>query len=475
MPFLVSCPILFFSHNPNKLLYLVKWSQGIIWSLEESWSHRYCTFLQSCAKLQARKMSVKMDPGKVTKDEKVPVKKKEAVKMIVEMNVKAKETKKKQDEIVKKLKMALNFLEEVNIEDDESLINISKPVEDLLTSLKYFPTNSLTFCKLPTELKTEILSYLCDPGAFLAASVCQEWRNILEDRLRGLESVSLGRCCSARHCQNYACYKPEEMMKASLTHNLDLCLRICHPITQVDSTILVKALTNVSKLEITGDCGCREDDGEHFRNETLSKTQFNNLFQALDNNSKVKTLTLKSVDLSFLDQDQLIGSLLGVQTLTLEQGFYMNHDKMKMLDSRKFIKRLVEDGATSTLTNLTLEYLDYPEEWAKYLARGLAKITNVTLGSPFLLKRGALHHLLMYILSKENIRMKTLNMHNHLDWRLLKPKCLKALFTKFEALSIYGKFSGDQLEVVKALQDVKTTNTRTFNTRGVRICKGVTD
>ena len=63
--------------------------------------------------------------------------------------------------------------------------------------------------------------------------------------------------------------------------------------------------------------------------------------------------------------------------------------------------------------------------------------------------------------------MKTLNMHNHLDWRLLKPKCLKALFTKFEALSIYGKFSGDQIEAVKAIQGVKTTNTRTFNKRGV--------
>jgi len=64
---------------------------------------------------------------------------------------------------------------------EEDLVNIRQPLEDLNASLKYLPIESF-FNSLPEEMRTHILGYLCDGGAFLAASVCQHWKKIVKRR-----------------------------------------------------------------------------------------------------------------------------------------------------------------------------------------------------------------------------------------------------------------------------------------------------
>ena len=68
--------------------------------------------------------------------------------------------KTEQEKVVEKMKKVLNFLEHVQITNQETLVNISKPLDDLLSSLKYLPIEPF-FTNLPIEMKTDILSYLC--------------------------------------------------------------------------------------------------------------------------------------------------------------------------------------------------------------------------------------------------------------------------------------------------------------------------
>merc|ERR550519_2049561 len=81
---------------------------------------------------------------------------------------------KAQENVIKKLSEVLYFLGHVQIKNEESLMNIKIPLEDLLSSLKYLPTEP-SFDTLPTEIKTQILSYLCKAGSFVTATVCHEW------------------------------------------------------------------------------------------------------------------------------------------------------------------------------------------------------------------------------------------------------------------------------------------------------------
>ena len=91
--------------------------------------------------------------------------------------------------VVKKLKEVLHILTHVKIKNEESLGYISKPLDDLLTSLKYLPADP-PFISLPTEIKTDILGYLCNSGTFLASSVCQEWKEILKPQVDKGHSMS---------------------------------------------------------------------------------------------------------------------------------------------------------------------------------------------------------------------------------------------------------------------------------------------
>ena len=49
-------------------------------------------------------------------------------------------TNEEQVKVVKKLEEVLNLLKHVEIKNKESLSYISKPLDDLLSSLKYLPT-----------------------------------------------------------------------------------------------------------------------------------------------------------------------------------------------------------------------------------------------------------------------------------------------------------------------------------------------
>merc|ERR1719186_1956609 len=77
-----------------------------------------------------------------------------------------------QESVIKKLEGALSFLKNVKIKNKESFVNVKKPLNDFLSSLKYLPSEP-SFEMIPTEIKTNILSNLCDTGAFVAASVCR--------------------------------------------------------------------------------------------------------------------------------------------------------------------------------------------------------------------------------------------------------------------------------------------------------------
>ena len=83
-----------------------------------------------------------------------------------------------QERVMGKLEDVLKFFRGNQIKNEESLMIINEQLDTLMSSLKYLPTEP-SFDSLPTEIKTGILSYLCDTSAFVVASVSQEWKQIL--------------------------------------------------------------------------------------------------------------------------------------------------------------------------------------------------------------------------------------------------------------------------------------------------------
>jgi len=79
---------------------------------------------------------------------------------------------------VEKLKETLNILDNINVKNEDSLEYIKEPIDDLMSKLKYLPVEP-SFDILPPEMKTKILGYLSTNEALTAASVCQEWKDIL--------------------------------------------------------------------------------------------------------------------------------------------------------------------------------------------------------------------------------------------------------------------------------------------------------
>ena len=112
--------------------------------------------------------------------------------------------------IIKKLSFVLSFLRGVKIKNDEMFVKITKPLEDILASLKYLPVNS-PFDFLPTEIKKYILDYLCDSGVIIAGNVSSEWKDILNGRLISMRRVKIGKHCSnVFQCEEGKCFMPEE-------------------------------------------------------------------------------------------------------------------------------------------------------------------------------------------------------------------------------------------------------------------------
>ena len=160
-----------------------------------------------------------------------------------------------QVKVVKKLEEVLSILKHVEIKTTESLIFIKKPLDDLLSSLKYLPTDP-PISSLPTEIKSDILGYLCDSGTLIASSVCHEWKQILDPQVNNMTEVKMGKHCSNEYeCEEVKCRSPEGILSALGTLKLDnIKLSICHPLTQVDTHLVTEGLTNVSSVTIIRDC-----------------------------------------------------------------------------------------------------------------------------------------------------------------------------------------------------------------------------
>ena len=87
-------------------------------------------------------------------------------------NVKIAPISNEQNKVIEKLEEVLLFLKSTPIKNDEALIYIKKPLNQLQSNLKYLPTEQ-SFNNFPAEIKRKTLDYLCDSHAFTSASVCQ--------------------------------------------------------------------------------------------------------------------------------------------------------------------------------------------------------------------------------------------------------------------------------------------------------------
>ena len=112
-------------------------------------------------------------------------------------------TMKEQKVAIDNLEAILHFLKSVQIKDDDIIVNIKKPLDNLKSSLKYIPTESF-FETIPTEIKTKILNNLCDSNAFIAAAVCLDWKQILGSRFTE-RKVTIGESCCDSQCRDNMC------------------------------------------------------------------------------------------------------------------------------------------------------------------------------------------------------------------------------------------------------------------------------
>jgi len=376
--------------------------------------------------------------------------------------------KTEQEKIVEQMKKVTNFLEHVPIMNEESLKIISKPWIGLLSSLKYLPIQSF-FTNLPVEIKTGILSYLCDSGAFIAASVCQEWRDLLvKERLNKFKKVTIGKCCSNKYsCHNRKCFKPKEMLEASITLKLNIPMVICYPVTNVDSKLLAEGLMSVSDFTIT-------DDDVFMNMKILTKDQTRELFESLENESKlesqVRSIQLRGLDMTHLDQDRLINCLLlKTNNLSLAQGLHCSTGPQKnILDFKMLIYKLLEVPIKFRVSHLHLEYMEYREDSDVDLANALCRVKSVTLGKSFLLSCATTKRLIKNILNLDRIvqpsRIETLLILDNMNWRsLITPKDLKIFITKMGALTVKGRFTLEQRQAAMSLPGVqvsKISNTK---------------
>ena len=95
--------------------------------------------------------------------------------------------------VIERYEEVLNILKSVPIWYKDDLNFFKYILDDYLEAyLKYIPNGPFFNDVIPTEIKEKILStsYLCDSQAFVGASVCQEWKGILENRLKGKKRKS---------------------------------------------------------------------------------------------------------------------------------------------------------------------------------------------------------------------------------------------------------------------------------------------
>ena len=150
----------------------------------------------------------------------------------INKNVDIESINQEKEKVIERYEKVLNFLKGVQMNNAENLVHIKKPLEDLESNLKCIPNGPLFNDVLPTEIKDYILrlsypcvswSYPCDSKAFVAASVCKEWKRVLENRFEGKKVVIEEECSQ---CIDEECVNTTDMLKAAVTHKLDVHLFI---------------------------------------------------------------------------------------------------------------------------------------------------------------------------------------------------------------------------------------------------------
>ena len=130
-----------------------------------------------------------------------------------------------QKESIKKTEQFLEFLKNIKTESIHCLDIIQKPLDKILNSMKYIAHEPL-IQELPPEIMEEILSYLCDAGAYIAASVCTTWENIVRNRFKE-KTIVIGKHCSNKYeCDNINFFMPVEIFKAGKIHKMDITINI---------------------------------------------------------------------------------------------------------------------------------------------------------------------------------------------------------------------------------------------------------
>jgi len=356
----------------------------------------------------------------------------------------------KKKKAIDKLEEVLNILKYSDIKNEETLTCMDKPLDDLLSSLKFISIDS-SFNKLPAEIKTNILSYLCDSGAFVAASVSKEWKQILHKRLELLENVKIGKhCTNVQECEDNKCFMAEEILKASLTLKLGVPLAVCHPLIGLDSSLVVKGLTSASKLSIAGDCDTCANPGE----PVLTDEQYNQLIDGLEN-KEMKSVKLSNLDLRHLDQDRLVDSLVNniaefefIETEVTPGDFYS--ETARILDVGKLIAKL-KNSTGYKLVDLKIggDWY-YPDELSVDMADALCQLERVELGLTTLTIRRILENVLT-----QPFKMRSLSIDNSVDWRtLITPDNLKILLNSMEQVLFFGEFTPEQVEAARSCPQV---------------------
>ena len=355
----------------------------------------------------------------------------------------------KQAKVIAKLKQALNILESVQIKNEDSVDILDKPVDELLSFLKYLPTEK-HFSILPIEIRTDILSHLCHNGSFVAASVCQEWRDILAPKIVNLSEVSIGKRCSNKYtCEDGACFMPQEVLKAAIVTKMDVILAIRHPVPHVDTNLLVQGFKSVSKIMISGWC----KDESYGVGSTLTNVQIEHLFVGLEQHfENITVLNLERVDMTHLDQNRLINCLLKVKVLRLRES-----STYKVVDVQMLIQKLLQ-VSNPKLKTLALGYLNFPADQSEDMANALCKIERIQLGYSFPRNRDVvvIKQLMANILS-QNIAMKQLTILTKHEWsQLISSEDLKTMISNMEALYLIGRFSSEQIGEATSLPGIET-------------------
>ena len=135
------------------------------------------------------------------------------------------------------------------------------------------------------------------------------------------------------------------------------------------------------------------------------------------------------------------------------------------------IEKLLQVPINFKLSNLYLEYLEYPsiEDSSHVLANALCRVKGVSLGPEFPLDSEMLDRLVQNILHHQfsmewdgmvwhgqRSRIQSLSIHQDILWStLITTEDLKNLITKIRVLDVLGMFTEEQVQAAKSLPGIR--------------------